>query len=593
LEKLEHLAKAIGLSTDDEERAKALFRTMTPGWASVSVGDLPPWPTDITDDGTPFEFSLAFEGGTPDLRMLVESQTMPLSSASSWDAGLELNQRLEASGAHVVPFERVKGLFTPSAGPVGSFCLWHGAALKRDRTLFKAYLNPQVHGSGAATGLIERALRRLGRADAWEFLSERLNASERGKDIRYLSLDLEQSNAARIKVYLASTTVESAERVARGSRNIVPGDVAGTLSVLTGSSGPYWARPILTCLAFDEHRFAPKTTLHVPVRCYLSSDEECRAKASTLLDAHAAETLARAIRALGGDPPAASSGVVTYVSVTPAQGGGRVTIYLAPRCFTVSASRALPTPGTKPSGVHRIEVNVRQAGANENALRTTMRDVEAAIDHHRRAIAEHPFIKRLEGPGHPEELRTLARRLAFLPLVFQDVLRLNKKLSTDERFAKIASSMADSDQGHEEWYLDDAKLLGVAPSVRWLFSEAHEPTRDAAYSLVSQILTANDDFTRLAVVLSLEAAAGEFLARVPAFADRSGVGIGLKYFGTPHFDAERGHEVFEEAQQEVLGAIEVPRDVIPSVLAAIENTFATMALLADDLVRAMAYARTG
>jgi hypothetical protein len=222
-----------------------------------------------------------------------------------------------------------------------------------------------------------------------------------------------------------------------------------------------------------------------------------------------------------------------------------------------------------------------------------MRDVEAAIDHHRRAIAEHPFIKRLEGPGHPEELRTLARRLAFLPLVFQDVLRLNKKLSTDERFAKIASSMADSDQGHEEWYLDDAKLLGVAPSVRWLFSEAHEPTRDAAYSLVSQILTANDDFTRLAVVLSLEAAAGEFLARVPAFADRSGVGIGLKYFGTPHFDAERGHEVFEEAQQEVLGAIEVPRDVIPSVLAAIENTFATMALLADDLVRAMAYARTG
>jgi hypothetical protein len=49
----------------------------------------------------------------------------------------------------------------------------------------------------------------------------------------------------------------------------------------------------------------------------------------------------------------------------------------------------------------------------------------------------------------------------------------------------------------------------------WMFSAEHELARDVGYALVSQVLSAGDDRSRLAVVLSLEAIGREFFVRVP------------------------------------------------------------------------------
>src|SRR6187401_1583831 len=96
--KLRALAAALQLSERLTTQALEVFTLMGESWANWPVGDAPVWPNDISDDGTPFEFSASFDGHAPRLRMLVESQSERISRISSWAAGLALGERLKAEG---------------------------------------------------------------------------------------------------------------------------------------------------------------------------------------------------------------------------------------------------------------------------------------------------------------------------------------------------------------------------------------------------------------------------------------------------------------------------------------------------------------
>ncbi|MGA7119725.1 MAG: hypothetical protein WBY94_06485 [Polyangiaceae bacterium] len=217
----------------------------------------------------------------------------------------------------------------------------------------------------------------------------------------------------------------------------------------------------------------------------------------------------------------------------------------------------------------------------------TMLDIERVIERHRDALVQHPFMVRLEGPGTIEQFRRMLPRHAFFTLVFQDVLRLERDKCEDPQIREIARKHELEDKGHDLWYLDDLSRLGVALDIRWMFSAEHELARDVGYALVSQVLSAGDDRSRLSVVLSLEAIGREFFVRVPGFAERLGVARGLKYFAVRHLDIERSHDVFRNDGQRYLAAIAVHDHVVPEVLNSIERTFELMARLADDLDAAL------
>ena len=217
----------------------------------------------------------------------------------------------------------------------------------------------------------------------------------------------------------------------------------------------------------------------------------------------------------------------------------------------------------------------------------TMLDIERVIERHRDALVQHPFMLRLEGTGTIEQFRRTLPRHAFFTLAFQDVLRLARDKCEDPQIREIARKHELEDKGHDLWYLDDLARLGVALDVRWMFSAEHEFARDVGYALVSQVLSAGDDRSRLAVVLSLEAIGREFFVRVPGFAERLGVAHGLKYFAVRHLDIERSHDVFRNDGKRQLGAIGIDEQVVPEVLSSIERTFELMAMLADDLDAAL------
>ena len=73
--RIQTLCDAVGYAAEDTETVKRFFTFMTNSWGSRRIGPTPPWRSDITDDHTPFELSLALEGGRPEVRFLMESQS--------------------------------------------------------------------------------------------------------------------------------------------------------------------------------------------------------------------------------------------------------------------------------------------------------------------------------------------------------------------------------------------------------------------------------------------------------------------------------------------------------------------------------------
>src|SRR5688572_19180138 len=69
------LCNAIGFTLAQRLQAQQLFHYLTSPWAKRISCTSPSWPSDITDDGTPFELSVAFTGSAPKFRLLVESQS--------------------------------------------------------------------------------------------------------------------------------------------------------------------------------------------------------------------------------------------------------------------------------------------------------------------------------------------------------------------------------------------------------------------------------------------------------------------------------------------------------------------------------------
>ncbi len=328
------LGRAIHASEESVAHAVRVFERLSGPWAELPLGDRPPWPNDICDDGSPFELSAAFNDGRTELRMLVEPQEAPFTLASNWKAGLAVNDALaQHEGASLERFARIAPLFAPEEGDDAVFALWHAAVLESTgESLFKAYVNPRIHGAARAPSLVREALVELG-LEKEAALVERLVGDD-GDALRYFSLDLAATETARVKIYVArSDSARAVERLVEPTRNFDPGLASELLYGLTGHLGPFNERPILVCFAFDGKSDAPVGTLHVPIRCYCPNDEAVLARIMSKMDATEATMLHDAVRAIAPGPLRECTGVITYASFRPGPRAIRTTAYLAPMLY--------------------------------------------------------------------------------------------------------------------------------------------------------------------------------------------------------------------------------------------------------------------
>ena len=593
LNKLHALLDGLGLG-EHVETATQVFDTLTGSYAHLALDSAPLWPSDITDDRTPFEFSVAFSGGQPCVRILAEAQRPPFDDESAWQAALAVNERLRAMpGVDLERFDKIAALFAPRAGTPVRFGLWHAGELRRDGALaFRVYLNPRIAGAEHAPALVREALECLDAGYIWERITDRLDANS---ELLYLSLDLLPSADARVKLYLAhpGATASDIDALTVNSPGYTPGRARTWIEALTGTSGPFDARPIMTCYAFRSADRPAELTIHVPTRCYVDHDAEAMHRTSQLLGAERAANFAAGVQAMARRPLETGRSMISYVSLRPENTAVRVTTYLALEAFAISAPRATVRPLSRSSWSPTSEAVPTQ---NHSFIRelaplrehvaakplANLGEVEALIAERRAEFSGHRFLVRLEGQGSLEQVQAIAPRLTFFVLSFQDVLRLTRALSTDPELKAFAEKHEAEDSGHDLWFLNDLRQLGVERDLSWTFSEEHAATRDIGYALISLVVSATHDVTRLAVLLSLEAAGAEFFGRIIGFLERIGQDAGLSYFARSHQHIEQNHDVFAQGSHDKMCALAVPPAAAEEVRRAVEHTFEVMSRLGDE-----------
>ncbi len=317
--------------------ARARLDTMVLPWGTSKIPAAPMWPSDIGDDHSPYEFSIAFDPhGPPSLRFLCEAQGITPTLADTRDAALATTARFgREDGIDLSRFERVRDLFLPDV-PNARFLLWHAATLS-GKSEVKAYFNPQIAGKEKSFKLVEQAMRGLGFETAWPTLLHSVQRDPTADDeIRYFALDLNGGKSARMKVYLyqRGITTEHLERMAAASDGYSPGEVTEFCRAMTETTGPYTAFPLCTYLSFVEGNPLPNDfTIQIPIRFYAPNDSVARDRISRYMQSrgidpsrYEAALSALAPRALDEGP-----GLNTYASLRA--GRARVTIYIATELF--------------------------------------------------------------------------------------------------------------------------------------------------------------------------------------------------------------------------------------------------------------------
>lgn len=343
----------------------------------------PSWRSDIADDNTPVEFSVAIHRGRTEVRALFEAQGDEPTLESYRTAGIALIERLEReNNADLTRFRQLQDLFLPES-MCGPFTVWASAVFSPGRPpAFKAYFNPQARGPGRAGELVDEGLRRLGLSRSWAALCR--TVARRGPhldELKYFALDLTSEPQARIKVYVRhhEATPSDLEAACSGAQEYVPGEGLHFALAMAGGNVRLSQRATFTCSAFIEgHGARPiSTTLYVPICAYAAHDADVKARVNTYLPANSFE--ARAYNAIvdgyTNRPLDEGVGMQSWVAFRRFQGETRLTVYLG-----TEANRVFP-PRTVP------------ASTAEHTKYTSAEDVVRCVA--RYDLAQHPFVQRL------------------------------------------------------------------------------------------------------------------------------------------------------------------------------------------------------
>jgi len=359
----------------DLPRIVEVFGELLGSSATRRVHDAPGFASDVVDDHTPFELSLAVGAGAPELRVLVETVHGDSSLAARWQAARALGDRLrDRHGADLARLDRIADLFEPRRDH-GLLALWYAVGFRPDHAPeWKAYVDLRAQGSERARAVLEQALDRLGLAAAYPRLLCEAGPRDQLDELVYFSLDLADHEHARVKVYFRhhDATVADLERVI-GAGGGQGGEVGAFCDAVLGHPGPYRARPPVSCWAFTGGSEPSGATLYAPIAYYVHDDAEARTRIRRWMDGAGIDPdgYDRALAGFARRPLEAGVGMHSYVSFKRDRGLPRMTVYFAPEAY-----RTFP-----PGSLARRETPVPRRPASPELLVRHYETVERVPDH--------------------------------------------------------------------------------------------------------------------------------------------------------------------------------------------------------------------
>jgi DMATS type aromatic prenyltransferase len=348
-DQLYKLCRVAGIA--DPQVPDALLRDLLGLAGARSVSEAPVWPSNVADDTTPIEFSVALDHERPPtLRILAETFASHPSAVANLRAARQLldvwADRFEIS---LDRFRRVQDLFLP-ADPQGIFSLWYSLVFRPgDAPDFKIYFNPDVRGRECSAELVADGLRRLGLDGAYQTtLSHGVRPGQLGEGDRFafFALDLNNGPRSRVKVYLSHEAAEERDMVrAAGAVDGISADqITEFCKLIGGDTGPFTGLPLVSSYTFVEGDSDRPSgySLYIPIRGYVGDDEEARDRVLAMAVRYGfdASVIDRAIEAVARRPLADGVGLIAHASLRLGPDRPGVTVYLSSEAHEVMPPRS-------------------------------------------------------------------------------------------------------------------------------------------------------------------------------------------------------------------------------------------------------------
>lgn len=348
---LRGLSIAVGQHKDTLERLLHALRFSGGEWCQNAIPqklDRSAWVSDVSNDHSPFEYSLALcqHTGAAELRFLIEAQPGENSLAALQRSTSRLTDAIAAEyGPTKICLDRlnlVRDLFLPSNAQ-GMLASWHSFATSKTLEKWKIYLSPLASGRQNAFSVTREALERLGLASSWRLLESIMTG---GDYPIYFSLGLSPNpEDAEVKVYVAhcgASATQIAQKHVKMDPNSSVRAIEQFYAVMSGGSlGPYRGKPGLSCFHFknkDPSRPAARTVLY-PMDSYAANDAEAQERIETYMDTISAPQLYReryrkAISSVQRRQLEAGRGIHSWVSMKEKLDGKRSnTFYLSAELY--------------------------------------------------------------------------------------------------------------------------------------------------------------------------------------------------------------------------------------------------------------------
>jgi hypothetical protein len=221
----------------------------------------------------------------------------------------------------------------------------------------------------------------------------------------------------------------------------------------------------------------------------------------------------------------------------------------------------------------------------------TMKIIEDYIAQKQAKFVQHPFFDKIAESNSLEGLTSLAQRIAFWVMTFQDVLRLNEAQFTNPKLRKFAQHHRIEDGDHDLWFLEDLNEMNIEePKLSFVYdvyNRNYTSTRDAAYALVSEAFRASNDYERIALLLTIETTANSFFKSTADFTERLGYSSVLKYFSYHHLEVEEGHESLNQGVEASLGNIQLTQNEEKGIFEVIDRAYEAFTAMFDGLYAAL------
>jgi DMATS type aromatic prenyltransferase len=341
------LCENLGLAPDP---AIADVRDLLAPIGGRALSQPPLWPSEVSDDHTPIEFSIACDVGTPPaLRILGETIAPQPSQQANLDAALHLVDALaDRHNLALDRFHHVRDVFLGNE-PQGVFSVWFSLVHRPGSAPdVKIYVDPNAQGRDKASQLVAEVLDRLQLAGAYQTtLAHAVRPGQLGNGDRFsfFALDLHARPHSRVKMYLAheKATVREVVRAAGAVDGVDAAQIEDFLT-LTGCTGPLTKRPLMSGYSFVEGDTDRPSmySLYLPIRDYVSDDEQAWERVQAVFERYGLDSsvIDKAISAVAQRPLRDGVGLIAHVSLRLSSGRSPgVTVYLSSEAYGVAPPR--------------------------------------------------------------------------------------------------------------------------------------------------------------------------------------------------------------------------------------------------------------